>query len=949
MKVIAFVAALVGVFAASAFGIVAPKQGGRLPDAYYARKEQDRNAFRVKRGWIHKVRALKAERERFLEQNQLYSAAYLPQEYSLQGEFRIPVLLGEFSNRPATYAAATLEQELFTGPWTPGTMADYFEEISYGALTVTGDVTDWVTVSQVDAYYEGTQNGLGPDGKVGQFLYEVLTANDPTFDFSLYDNDGPDGIPNSGDDDGYVDFISFVHSEKGGECINSNIWSHSWNVSSWEDFGFAPYVTDDPRTGGGFIRIDDYTMQPGYSCTDIMIEIGVFCHETGHAFDLPDLYDADGGGPEGIGVWGIMGSGNWNIPSQPSHPCCWSRKELGWVVPTVVDWQGGTMSIPQIETNPVAYKLPFTDEHFRRISECAISGSFSLRCGVTDTEASIKGWEGGGGYGNLWNETVERDFTYDVASPVSFTYDYHYELETDYDYAYTIIRVDGTETTLATYNGLLGNGTEVLDLTSILSAYTPPVDYQLIFKVESDWAWSDEDGKNPTTCGAFIVDNISVTGGGESYSTDFETFVDGWHQDPAKNPATEFWMVENRRRIGFDANLHAQGLLIFHIDEEVIYSGNGNCGGYCYDYVEYDDAVRGVVLEQADGLDELFDGINRGNAGDVYPGPSSNTAFNSSSNPNSNDNTNRSTQIAVTGISASANPMSAYMVAGDPAPQLSAMQPDSTDNDIATVDVIIDGGLIRYGASLFLTKSGETDIEALSLEWVDPARINGTFYVYGRIGGFWDLKLVNPDGQQAVLSNALYLRQIVAAQLQSASISFVGEGVEIRFELADLTPQETLMLSRSTSPEGPWIDLEAEVEEISPNAFRYLDTSVEPGKKYHYKLDVRDADGAVRELYRGSAVVPSRDLVLEQNYPNPFNPSTTISFYLPLESRVKLDIFDVNGRFVRRLAEGVLPSGPHQRSWDGKSRSGESVASGVYIYRLTAGKRQLSRKMMLLK
>ncbi|MFH1756154.1 MAG: M6 family metalloprotease domain-containing protein, partial [Candidatus Latescibacterota bacterium] len=702
---IAFAACLIALFAAAAFGIVAPKNGGRLPDAYYAIRAQDRTAFQMKRAWILKVRALKAERERFLDRSGIQSVALLPEEYSLSGTFHVPVLLGQFSNRIATFTGAALEQELFAGPWTPGTMSDYFDEISYGALNVTGDVTNWVTVSQVDAYYEGPPGagGLPPDGRVGQFLLEVLNANDPAFNFGLYDNDGPDGVANSGDDDGFVDFISFVHSEKGGECGTANVWSHSWVVSAWQDFSYQPYTTNDAAAGGGFIKIDDYTIQPGYSCSDIMIEIGVFCHETGHAFGLPDLYDANGGGPEGIGHWGIMGSGNWNIPSQPSHPCAWSRKELGWLVPAEIDWQGETVLIPQIETNPVAYKLPFTADRFRRLTECAISGSYSLRCGVSNAEGGILGWLGDGGYGNLWNESIERDFTFDGTTPVTFTYDYDYELETDYDYAYAMIRVNGSETILDTYNGLAGNGTEVLDLAPILSAYTPPVDYQLVFRLESDWGWSDEDGKNSTTCGGLIVDDISVTGGGESYATGFETYVDGWHQDPARNPTNEYWLVENRRRVGFDANLHGMGLLIYHVDEEVMHSLNGNCGSPCSDVTSYDDAVRGVFLEQADGLNELFTGADRGDTGDVYPGSSNNTAFHSLSNPNSSNNLNQATKIAVTSISASGNPMSAHMIAGDPAPAVSAMQPDSMENDIPIVQVVIDGNLMRYGASLYLT------------------------------------------------------------------------------------------------------------------------------------------------------------------------------------------------------------------------------------------------------
>jgi len=106
----------------------------------------------------------------------------------------------------------------------------------------------------------------------------------------------------------------------------------------------------------------------------------------------------------------------------------------------------------------------------------------------------------------------------------------------------------------------------------------------------------------------------------------------------------------------------------------------------------------------------------------------------------------------------------------------------------------------------------------------------------------------------------------------------------------------------------------------------------------------------VRELHRATAVIPSRSLVLEQNVPNPFNPRTSIRFYLPARTTVRLDIYDVRGALVRRLATGVYDTGSHAVEWDGTDSKGQGVASGFYVYRLvTDGHPAMTKKMMLLK
>src|SRR5690606_4683109 len=60
------------------------------------------------------------------------------------------------------------------------------------------------------------------------------------------------------------------------------------------------------------------------------LQIGVLAHETGHALGLPDLYDYDGSS-QGIGAWGLMGTGSHATRYSPAHLDAWSKEQLGWV------------------------------------------------------------------------------------------------------------------------------------------------------------------------------------------------------------------------------------------------------------------------------------------------------------------------------------------------------------------------------------------------------------------------------------------------------------------------------------------------------------------------------------------------------------------------------------------------------------------------------------------
>ncbi len=87
---------------------------------------------------------------------------------------------------------------------------------------------------------------------------------------------------------------------------------------------------------------------------------------------------------------------------------------------------------------------------------------------------------------------------------------------------------------------------------------------------------------------------------------------------------------------------------------------------------------------------------------------------------------------------------------------------------------------------------------------------------------------------------------------------------------------------------------------------------------------------------------------LHQNYPNPFNPETTLSFDLHDATDVSLKVYNINGQLISTLADEYLSAGTHFRQWGGTDDNGNGVASGVYFYRLNAGKWSETKKMLLI-
>jgi len=174
-------------------------------------------------------------------------------------------------------------------------------------------------------------------------------------------------------------------------------------------------------------------------------------------------------------------------------------------------------------------------------------------------------------------------------------------------------------------------------------------------------------------------------------------------------------------------------------------------------------------------------------------------------------------------------------------------------------------------------------------------------------------------------------------------------GVEISWGLAETESHTVFELWRAEAPAWAFRAVSGAAIAIDGGTYRALDTSVEPGGSYRYRVDIFD-DESRRVLFETEAVTtPRPEFSLEQNWPNPFNPTTHIVFQLPEPMPVRLSVFDPEGKLVVTLFAGTAAPGRREVMWRGTDADGRPVSSGIYFYRLQAGKQVLTKKMLLLK
>ena len=227
-------------------------------------------------------------------------------------------------------------------------MRSYFLEVSYGDFNLTGYVSGWY---RSEALYDDIVNPTDICGKMNDYgldispsaidpaksdfplnvwgiVAEAVHLADGDINFAAYDNDGPDGIPDSGDDDGYVDFLVVVHPGLGAEHFNgscNDIWSLKSDLEAYEP-------TRGTTADG--VGIGPFVIAPELG------EIGIFAHELCHLLGLPDLYNTEDG-KSVVGDYCLMDMGAWGGPQGiegrvPSHLSAPMKYFLGWLEPTSV-------------------------------------------------------------------------------------------------------------------------------------------------------------------------------------------------------------------------------------------------------------------------------------------------------------------------------------------------------------------------------------------------------------------------------------------------------------------------------------------------------------------------------------------------------------------------------------------------------------------------------------
>lgn len=287
----------------------------------------------------------------------------------------------DFSDAPARRAEHTPDRydQLFFGEQYAaggGILARFWKEMSYGAFTVDGEVAPWRRVGRTRTSYAGGSAGMGAAPNNSQTLLEdAVRANDAIIDFGQFDNDGPDGRPNSGDDDGAVDALFLVYAGSSA-AENGNLqtlWPHAWHHD---------VTTNDRAAGGGMIRIDRYAAVPEHmeqpGPDGDLLTVGVVAHEFGHLLGLPDLVEGDHGA--GVGAWDLMGNGMWGFrhSSRPTGLSAWSRARLGWVTPQLLQGDHVGHALGSSYAARTAVKLPIAGtplhEHYLVELEYRVDG-----------------------------------------------------------------------------------------------------------------------------------------------------------------------------------------------------------------------------------------------------------------------------------------------------------------------------------------------------------------------------------------------------------------------------------------------------------------------------------------------------------------------------------------------------------------------------------------------
>ena len=257
--------------------------------------------------------------------------------------FFLPVIVAYPKGETLSYTLDSLQNYIFGDHI--GSLSQYFSEVSYGKFQLTGKVYALIesqySVSDLDSIRK-------EEGWLNTLNHEMVAWAEDNLDLTQFDNDGPDGNPNSGDDDGYMDGLAinlfgYMDGSNGGNKLASF-------VSDWMTSTTIKHTT----INGSYLGIGRIATMVG------MEDIAIWAHEFGHILGLSDYYDDKREGGDRIRTFGL---GYWSLMASGIRPMAWTKIQLGWINPTILTQNIKNLSIPNIETNPYVLKIYQDDYH----------------------------------------------------------------------------------------------------------------------------------------------------------------------------------------------------------------------------------------------------------------------------------------------------------------------------------------------------------------------------------------------------------------------------------------------------------------------------------------------------------------------------------------------------------------------------------------------------------
>lgn len=232
-----------------------------------------------------------------------------------RGQINLIVILISFPDQAPKASPESAEQLIFSkNEIAAGSLADYFSEVSQGRVQISGKVYGWFEAAHPGNFYANSHYGHQPETfphNAGGLVQEAIAfAEKAGADFSLYDNSKQ----------GAVDGLVVIFSGPGGNAGKKRELLWPW-------LGHLSMDGAKPAFKNG-VKIDRYITVNEQNLRREPNFVPAFCHELGHLFGLPDLYDWNAAS-FGIGKFGLMGIGVYG-GGKSFWPDAWSRVYLGW-------------------------------------------------------------------------------------------------------------------------------------------------------------------------------------------------------------------------------------------------------------------------------------------------------------------------------------------------------------------------------------------------------------------------------------------------------------------------------------------------------------------------------------------------------------------------------------------------------------------------------------------